>query len=819
MTVDIRTLPSWLHRPYVAAHDATDPQHQLNELVKLAEAMAEYLAVALIAGWCRQRPPDAPEPPSVAWGGHWTCRLAKPLAFGDWTDMLRAVAGEDREAASKELGVDLLAPLARETRPGSALRSLVAACTPREPSECSVVEALEALPTLRNKLAHGAGCHASRSRALCDALVPALDAVIDCVPVFREAPLVHVARCERVRAGVRLRIYELVGGSPGIGQDVELRLEDAESIVKDQLAFRSPTGELRPLPPWLARYEQSVLYLFQGTSRSQPDHLQYHTRADHVSDDDRRLSVPALHRELLRDVPTLGRWLEQSRNLGLDRYRRKLRRFLEDDGRIDEKEWFALEHIADVLDLDDDTRRALEREVLGADAERPASEPPARAVAPTAAPPKRSDAGSRNAKGRARPASPRGEAPDSCRLPKSLAPAFAGALESALRSLPVAPHAETRGATRMDVWAPRHAAWGVSVRAEGPDACWVVARSPLGGADLLALLSGGHDGSWALDSKDRPTRRFEPAEDPTVAAVFEATARALLRDLPGQDRPSPPEVAALGERLSMTRWQSAAIEVLLGDLPDSVELEMAAAGGEVARLALDGAPEWSAALELADASLALRYPAVGRTLADGRSVAQGVRAGLRDRLRGQPDGPDGLKVVIPAGAGADMLHAAARSLRWVFGAAPPLSTPTDAETRPAASEYVTTLPKAAQEQVRTILATLPRSATLRATNRRTDRYAYLEVVSKGNWVFLAGDGAGGLLVLFEQPGQVRGVGVHPVRDLLTVLRERGLADVTDRGPSFRPKALATTLAPSASPGEVATAAAAVRWFLYEAPFE
>jgi hypothetical protein len=357
-------LPRWISEAYGSAgRHRSQAVDAWSSLIGLAETISEYLllqAMALLVEDRRSSGTDA------VVSGELVRRLHKELTIGDKVAVVQ-LALQESALVQKHLG----RIRSRDFSGAHPISASVAFLNGVDHGgrKVSVLELLQAFVPFRNQTFHSRlQLTESTSKAKVPVVRDALDAALVQAGSILGLPLLYVRDATPVPRGVELC---LCGTTAAPDRDFLQTTAPRPEISRDTLAFQDPEapGALVPVPKWLASYADDHLSIFDGLSG--PREFRYKERAPAS---DRRAAGAELYRTAVAEVPFIfGRevppepWDEESR---WRRLQGVIDRCLQGDGVLDRTELAALHLAAEVLEVEDRWKSALEGlPVAGEDAQ------------------------------------------------------------------------------------------------------------------------------------------------------------------------------------------------------------------------------------------------------------------------------------------------------------------------------------------------------------------------------------------------------------------------------------------------------------------
>ncbi len=362
---DVEKLPLWLAHLWDEANNPLkDAEARLDKQLHLAEALAEYLAVAFLATVLA-------EPHSVDPSGRGriasaaTRTFGKRAAFGDWVSLVRSGFGGGPALVSQTLGVTVEPTFEEQSAVGEFSRSV----TESPPERIRLTYFLDQLVALRNERVHGR-IVGSYCATLVPLLAPALDAVLTAMPAIVDRPMVYVEHARPLGdegGDVVLYFRPLTGdGRRPLVSQFTTNDTMGRGWCGDRVVFWDRVSDAAtPIPDWLIRFDKTAhhMRLCQGVT-SVEDDMSYHSRQrDVVPEVDTGLAVPFWAAMKALEAPRAPASRMQSDDPhapGDALYTTAFRRAQGSDGVITVDERVLLDTIAHGLGLSDRDRRRLE---------------------------------------------------------------------------------------------------------------------------------------------------------------------------------------------------------------------------------------------------------------------------------------------------------------------------------------------------------------------------------------------------------------------------------------------------------------------------
>jgi hypothetical protein len=273
---DVDHLPLWLAHLWDAVHDQTkDAASRIERALQFGEALCEYLAVSYIASLIADR--GLADERSTRRLTETAARTyAKPTAFGDWAQLVRAGLSAGPALNTLVCGVPKEPRFASDSAIGLAMRAL------EKPSRdaTALSEFLERLVWLRNERVHGRpGVKVTESLALC--LGEALGQVLNAVPNVIRRPLCHIEQAAVAKDGFVVHYRHLLG----TGQRRQNRHSQPDPPSpspwrSNQLVLWDGAAPLpTPVPEFLVQFDPSTheLRFCQGTLRGSKSTMVFHS--------------------------------------------------------------------------------------------------------------------------------------------------------------------------------------------------------------------------------------------------------------------------------------------------------------------------------------------------------------------------------------------------------------------------------------------------------------------------------------------------------------------------------------------------------------
>lgn len=322
------TLPAWLAHPYASARGDLDPGRQYKSALETWEALLEYACVVLASAYIEGRQQAQNPKLDRALAAH----FGKRSAMGDWEALLWAFTSGGDEWVQKLLG----ATEADLAFTAGAVLELFGELQSRRP-KVRLKDLLVALVRLRNEFSHSAS-DTVRQGKLQDLLMQAFDDVVSALPGLKKWQLCYINRHDRIRQGTDEVQYCVISGNVVKAAFQKTAVEPGGNWFARSLVVWDLRGAAIAVPEWLASYDadSNVLNFLQGTD-GHGERLIFHTRmGQKIESSTQNLraqlhhDLPLLREPLLREPPTSED--------AVGAYRALFRKFLRDDGVVDESE-------------------------------------------------------------------------------------------------------------------------------------------------------------------------------------------------------------------------------------------------------------------------------------------------------------------------------------------------------------------------------------------------------------------------------------------------------------------------------------------------
>lgn len=355
MEEDHNKLPNWLSIPYSRiAGEATTERWTL--ALDAAEAVIEYLLFQCLA--VAFEPTETPRVLGITTRSQLARNLGNKVSFGTKVGALRALAKDDVKVELKDrLGFDPT----RRMSSGHAGFDLWRALKKSNAQYCDFFDVFNALVEARNGNVHGRPLSDPEKRAMVPLVRSYLWSLPDDVNSLIDMPVTSVKGVKRVRVGNSAKFRVTLKPLRGSGTHPDQQPIDCpqnEDWIEDTLVLMSTEEATSPInvPSWLATLDaergEDTLWLFQGRGEKG---LNFRTCRPGGNPD---RQVPDLYPDLEKQAPFLldARLPEADAPLAdpavaLEKFTRRVRQYINNDGRLDEHERAFLRDLAEDLDI------------------------------------------------------------------------------------------------------------------------------------------------------------------------------------------------------------------------------------------------------------------------------------------------------------------------------------------------------------------------------------------------------------------------------------------------------------------------------------